>query len=339
MTAVNPTALERSPATGRLNSSFHISDYRYITASGIGTKSNDVAFEDFESLPVGAISGSAGILNISNPSGVAITTAQAWTGTKSLVCNFAGNDFPKIYRTFAGLTQKLYYSCRLRIETTAPSANTNVWKLGRVTNDPTDPYRNLPNTGNVWTTQYTSQIGDVKPRAYSSATGIDTVTGTAGKVTGSGSMSDIVTDSFMFYQIDFDAGTVNGADCYAEESFDLKSITKNINFSFRTTMFPQLVPHAMTPICGLDGTNTTKMYIDEFYITASRARVVLTDNATYANSTKSKIFAQPDLAGGWSNEGVYITPRWGTFISGETAYYHIFNDSGVLSNTQSVVVP
>lgn len=333
-----PIALNRN-FNGILKSGFDINDYRYITASGIGTKSTDVAFEDFESLPVGAISGTAGILRISNSNGVEITTAQSWSGTKSLMCNFAGNDFPKIYRALAGLSQKVYYNCRFRIETTTPSANTNVWKFGRVTNDPTNPYRDSPSSGNVWTAQYTSQIGDVKPMNYSSATGIDTATGTAGKVSGNGAITDIVTDSWMFYEIDFDAGTVNGANCYSEEKFNLKTITKNINYSFRTTMFPQLVPHAMSPICGLDGYNATKMYIDEFYITASRARVLLSDNAVFANSTPNKIFAQPDLPSGWTDAGVYIKPRWGTFTSGQTAYYHIWDDNGVLVNTQSVVVP
>jgi hypothetical protein len=74
------------------------------------------------------------------------------------------------------------------------------------------------------------------------------------------------------------------------------------------------------------GANAYTMNVDELYVDITRQRVVLTDNTTFASSTK--FLMQPPTA--WGDTQIVATLNRPTFSGGATGYFHVFNGAEVV---------
>lgn len=297
-----------------------------ITGTGFGTKPMDaMTYDDFEEESVGSISSFQGDLVINGSStGVGITDSIAYSGSKCLTHDFSANDFPKIYRPLSGTRTKAYLSCYWRYDGDVVTTEQVVWKLARIggSNDVYD--------------------GNPKGSAeYVSSGGSDTPTGLSGSMTTSGGIttynpdhndasatpSAVLTNGdWHFYELEFYAGTVDGDDAEFYERIDGIPTHTFVDRPFLTTANSDLPDWFLTPINGRDGFPEVDDYVDCLMIDESRARVVMTDNATYASSTQWAV--QPISA--YSDTSVTVTGKRQGFTSGATAYLHIFDDDGVL---------
>ncbi len=80
-------------------------------------------------------------------------------------------------------------------------------------------------------------------------------------------------------------------------------------------------------------TNVYTLHADEFYMDAAIERVVLTDSPTYSSST---LFAmQPILT--WNPFTITATLNTPGFVTGQTAYLHVFNLASLQSMTSGTV--
>ena len=87
---------------------------------------------------------------------------------------------------------------------------------------------------------------------------------------------------------------------------------------------------------GLTAGASYEVSFAEHYVDTTFARVVATDNATYASSTKWAM----QSCSGWSDTSIRIdTPNWGNLASTTAAYFHVFNSAGVLVASVPVTVP
>lgn len=337
MTTRNLAAWHRNPATGKLQWDFDINDYLTITGSGFGTKSESVYYDDFESRTVGAVSGSVGSINWSISAGSSVSTANPHSGTKGIQHNYASNDFPKAYKQLSN-ANRVYMSCYLYFSGTIAAGS--VWKMGRVgSNGGVSPqvYNGSPHVG----ASYTSTGTVNHPVSY----GGEIVTGSASSITSSAAnmsgynttpTAAFVPDSWLFYEIEFYTGTIDGSNCLFEERVNGGIVSRWINRPFLTTDNSNLLDWILLPINGLDNSPPIVYSLDELYITESRNRIVMTDTSNPAIATKRSL--QEDLEGGWSDSLIYYLPKRGNFTQGDTAYLQIYND-GVLVDTKTIVVP
>jgi len=330
MTDINPV-LQRNPATGKLESLFNINDYLTVSGSGFGTKTESVYYDDFENRVVGSVSGNVGSLNWSISSGSSIATSNPHSGTKSVIHNYASNDFPKVYKNLTGKTG-LTLSCWLHISGTV-SAGT-VWKMSRVGGNAV--YYGIPKAGASYTSAGTANT----PQSIGGeiVIGNGTISSYNANVTGTTSTpaNAFTNGSWHFYELEFYTGTLNNSDCYFCERVDNKIVTQWVNRPFLTSTNSTMPAWVLLPINGLDNSPSITYSVDEVYISESRSRIIMTDSATYSASTKW--CAQEDLQNGWSDTLIYYKPKRGIFTQGETAYLHIFNN-GILVDTKTVVAP
>lgn len=95
-----------------------------------------------------------------------------------------------------------------------------------------------------------------------------------------------------------------------------------------------LIDYTMTLFDGMDGNTEAAfaVYMDDFYVDTTRARVVLTDSAVYGNSAKWA--AQPVTS--WSDSQISGKLNRAGFSSGETGYLHVFDANGGEVGTATV---
>ena len=326
-----PVGMQRNPATGKLESLFNINDYLTVSGSGFGTKTESVYYDDFENRAVGSVSGNVGSLNWSISSGSSIATSNPHSGTKSVIHNYASNDFPKVYKNLTGKTG-LTLSCWLHISGTV-SAGT-VWKMSRVGGNAV--YSGNPKAGASYTSAGTAST----PQSIGGEIVIDngTISSYSANVTGTTSTpaNAFTNGSWHFYELEFYTGTLNNSDCYFCERVDNKIVTQWVNRPFLTSTNSTMPAWVLLPINGLDNSPSITYSVEEVYISESRSRIIMTDSATYSASTKW--CAQEDLQNGWSDTLIYYKPKRGIFTQGDTAYLHIFNN-GILVDTKTVVAP
>ena len=71
-----------------------------------------------------------------------------------------------------------------------------------------------------------------------------------------------------------------------------------------------------------------EMWIDDVYIDITRARVMIGDNAVYANCTNREI----QIPTAWATDEVTVTENDGAFTAGDTAYLFVINSDGEVSD-------
>lgn len=332
MTTRNLAGWGRNPATGMLHWDFNINDYYYIPIVGLGIKTSVPYYDDFESRSLGAVSSAMGNLTISNTTDKNITT-NSFSGTRALECAYTGGTsaparFPKAYLTLPNRSNKVYFSCRFKFSGTT-TGGANVWKFLRFSNSAgNDPY----NDSNKFSHEMTSSAGVANPVSQSSSIWVDGgFSATAGNLSPA---DDTPANLFqngqwIFYEGFIDAGTVGNADAEVVIKTDNKIACRFLNRNFLSSLNPQGVKYVLTPMNGIDDftTSTLVSYMDEIYVDGSLARCIMTDNSNYAASTNSMRCAQ--VLSFTTSDGAYLIRKRGLFSSGQTAYYHFWNTSGV----------
>ena len=293
-----------------------------IAGTGFGTKSTTSYYDDFEARETGATGGSIGDLVVSNSGGSSISTAVAHSGSKALSQDYSSESFPKIYKSLSGSSRHVYMSCWLRWSGSV--AGSTVWKFGRV--GAGAAYSGVPRAGESYVSSGVPRPGGFGGEMVSS-NGITGYGANADTLAADGSL--YAEDTWQFYELEFDAGTADGSDSYFIVRVNNTVALEWDGKEYLTAANSQLPDWVLLPINGLDNAPSIIMTIDELYIDESRARVIMTDNATYSISTKYS--AQPVTA--WSDTSISYTQKRGEIGIGETAYLHVFNNSGALVHT------
>lgn len=297
-----------------------------ITGTGFGTKTSTPYYDDFEDRPTGAVGGTIGSLVVSTNTGTTIDGAVAHSGTKSLRHDYSIVDFPKIYKNLNN-TSKVYFSCYLKFVGTISGGA--VWKMARV--GAGDAYTGTPRVGS----SYTSSSGNT-PQAFSGeVVSSNGIVGWSEHNTSSVNPASAFTNgSWHFYEMKVYTGTVNGNNMKFIESVDNKITVSIINREYLTSANSALLSWLLTPENGLDGSPSIIYNMDDIYIEESWARVVMTNSANYASSTKWEV--QPVTS--WSDTKITTAKRRGAFAIGEIAYLHTFDANDVLISTSSAFV-
>ena len=296
-----------------------------IQGAGFGSRpSVTPTFDDFESESVGAVGSSVGNLSVSFEPGMSIVDAGSYSGTKCLSHDFSVNDFPKLYRALSGLQPKGYMAQHVKV--TGSNSESTVYKYGRVGAGAT--YSGNPKFGESYTSS------SLVPESF----GGEVVTSNG--IVGFGANADYLApdpsviytpDVWHFYELEWDAGTVGNGDSFFEARCDGSPAVRFVGIEFLTAANSNLPDWVLTFINGFDqGPNVTAL-MDNVYVDESRARVVMTDSATYANATKWAV--QPITA--YSDTEVTCEPKRQGFGIGDAAYLHLFDNSGSLVSSGS----
>ncbi len=299
-----------------------------ITGTGFGTKAATTPYyEDFEGEALGAVSSPLNSLNISNATSSTIINSDQRSGTKSFQQDYAVTSFPKAYVTLSGASKSLYMSCAVKFTGTC-DASASVWKFGRV--GANTVYSGIGRAG----ASYTALSSATTPANFAGEIiNSDGLTSwNAHNTASDGSPNSIITNGdWHFYELEFNSGTIDTSDAYFTERWSGKDSLIWNNRPFLTAANSSEIDWVLTPVNGLDGSHPITMLMDDLYIDESRCRVVMTDNAVYANSTKWA--AQPVVT--WSDTAIEITRKRQSFSVNDTAYYHVFNSSGSLVHSAS----
>ena len=293
-------------------------DYTF-TGTGFGTKSSTPQYESFESQPLGQVGNIAGAVTISEQTDISISTNRAYIGTKSLfISSYVTNYFPKTYITLSGSRPRLYASCRLYVA--GDISLTGVWKMWRVGSPLGTEYGGVPRAGESWTTggggapaffggEIVNSDGTTSWDIHNSATGNPATYGTG---------------RWMFCEVEFYAGTVNSSNAVMKARVDGVEVLNWSNRPYLTSANSELPDWLLLPCQGMDNHPNCSANWDNIYVDESNARVVFTDNATYASSTKWDV--QPITS--YSDTSISVTKVTPSFAGGSTVHAHLFRDNG-----------
>jgi len=293
-----------------------------IQGTGFGSKSGDPYFDDLADAPLGQVNGAMGNLHTSWPVGSTITNSDSITGGRAFKHDFSANSFPKVYLPISGTTNKVYFSCYLKISGTVGNGIA-VWKTGRI--GAGDVYHGNPKAGS----SHTSNGGSYLPQTFSGevVTGDRTITSwhLQNEATEKPNTT-FIQDEWMYYEVEFYAGTVDGNNAVFIERLNGTETVLWQNRPFLTEGYESLPTWFLTPINGLDGTPNIEYLMDAVYFDESRARVVMTDAENYSLSTKYAV--QPIIS--MNDSEIVVSKKRQVFAIGDTAYLHVFDEDGVL---------
>lgn len=301
-------------------------DHYHALSGSFGTKAvTDVVYENFDSRALGAISSDVGRLKRrGSAGGGSIAASTTFSGRKCWEQNYAVSDLPEIYVQLQE-TQRAYHACHFRFSGSISGASCS-WKFGRVGIN-TDPY--LPNR---YAHMYTSS-GQQSPNSSAPDLTVDTsiVREWSGTNEASDNPSLFQQNSNIFYEYECFAGTVEGADSVFVVRANGYELVKFSGSSMRTTANSGLIRTAMAALVGMQNTtsNTMIYQMSEVYFDASRARIIMTNNATFSASTKFAV--QPLYI--WRESSVIAEKNAPNFSIGEAAFLHVWNDDGVKVGT------
>lgn len=310
-----------------------------LTGTGFGTKPTaaPLYFDTFEGYSDGDSVTDVGlqILN-QTQSPAALTNARAHTGTLSLRQIYPTNDgelFPGIGKSgITGSPLDIYVGHWVYWERTVGDGSglTPVFKWAR--GGAGTIYNGRPRFQSTVRPSLAGTFGNPNgDTAYLQQTAFDEADNTMNE----GPTRDAWHWVEYKYRMSNPAGTANGKFqwlCNGTLNGNL------VNKVTRETGVTATVDWIMTAIDGMDNyglDNEYRQYIDEVLLDTSLARVIATDNATYASSTK---FA-PQRVTAWSDTEITIsTPNWSNLTSASTAYFHIWdaNDNYIGSVTEVV---
>lgn len=305
-----------------------------INDSGFGTKDSTTPYyEDFESESLGASGSSIGDLVLTTTGGTNIVDTDKNSGSQCVSHLFTTVDFPKLYYPLSGVKRRGYFSCSLKFSGTSGGSGA-VWKLARV--GANTVYSGVSKAG--WS--YVGNSADV-PTANGSELVSSNGIQAAGQVENgniSGNYapySDIFSSEvWQFYEVEWDFGTADGDDSYFTDRVNNNPTVTWNGEECLTAANSDLPDWILTPINGFGTTgHPVTYYMDDVYVDETRNRVVMTDNATYASSTKWAV--QPVLT--WSDTQITCTGKRQGFAVDDTAYLHVFNNSGALVHSTSSI--
>jgi len=316
-----------------------------INGSGFGDKATaaPVKFDDFESAADNAVATSVGYEARDPYPGTSIlprvSTLRAHNGSKAMrqiypIVSSGQGTFPKV--GISGLNStEIYVALWGYWERTSGSGYWGVFKLVRGGAFPT--YSGTPRFyETVFSNNSTGRIDQTDVGFNTPASGT-----TYAPWVQSGDMSRAGPEMFdaggwhfleYYYKLS-SPGQANGA---FQTWVDGKLNVNLTNAVTRDSGSSAVIDYTMTLFDGMDGNTSAafNVFMDEFYVDKTRARVVMTDNASYANSTK---FALQRVTA-WSNTQIAGNVNKSGFASGNTGYLHVFNASGTEVGTPQVIV-
>lgn len=324
-----------------------------ITGTGFGEKvsvTNKPYFEDFESYATGTFVAktSEPLYHVSNaptaPNTTIVSTA-VHSGSKCVKHQFGGGgsggeqNFPKHYIKLSEGQRKGYFSSHIRFSGAGTGAS-QVWKLGMVGYPAGNEYGGQPNgifsyTAASSTTVPTNNGGD---EIWNSA---PTLIGYAGISTSDTTWAaQTSTNTWCFVEYWWDLGSVDVADWYFRCDVNNGTVGKydaanNASLTGAWRLSAEELPGwFITPINGLSSVSgDIAMQQDDLCVDEAWNRVVMTDNATYANSSKWAI--QPVTS--WSATSINCDARRQGFAINDTAYLHVFDADDVLVHTTGAI--
>jgi hypothetical protein len=256
-----------------------------------------------------------------------IATASPRSGTKYLSHDVSLADFPRYHKPLSGTNTRHYLSCGFKF---GSLADVHIFKFSRVG-------ANAVYTGNPQAnSQFHDLAGAVPLNGGATGTmndGGGNFTASSGVNTSSAVIESVITaDVWHFYECIFYTGTLDNSDAFFLERFDgVETLTWENRPLLKTGEDNSLPDWFMTPVNGFDQATAGTAELDTLYIDESNARVVMTDNAVYANSTKWA--AQPIAT--YADGLVECTRKRQVFGVGEAGYLHLFNDAGTLIDSSS----
>lgn len=307
-----------------------------IKGSGFGVKPNDdVYFDDMESHSVGAVVGTLGRLNLSGSGGTSISTAQKSSGTRSYRHDYSLDRFPKVYLDFEIPVESAYQSCKLYFTGTISSEISAVWKFGRF--GAGEVYSGVPHVAE----SYTSDVNAGAPETFSGEIVTSNgITSSSMDNTAEGIPEDVyLPNQWLFVESELYAGTVDNDDAQWQVKVNGTPVVLMTGRQYRTAAASNLIEWLITPVDGLDDATTINIivYMDEFFSTGSRYRVIMSSSADpSATGTGIKRAAQVDTQ--WSDSEITYTAFNGSFMSGDTAYLHVYNNGQWVWTTPSFLV-
>lgn len=306
-----------------------------INGSGFGTKVGAPYFEDFESIPLqsyGAATVNIGSLIGSWGLGLSISNTRASSGTRSLRSDFSaglsgsGIDFPKVYYPLSATRTRAYLSCKLWIE---GNGTVHIYKFARAGAVAADVYGGHPHAGASYNPSF-----DINSFGGEMIDGNDVTVGYGANNAANPNnfATAFVKNQWLFYEAEIYTGTLNNADAVYLETVNGLPTTIWTAKTYLTTANSQLPAWFISPLNGWDQATDNRGYMDDFYGDESRARVVMTNNATYGSSTKFEI--QPIVS--WATNQIVVTKRGGSsFSAGNSIWLHVFDNTGTEVLVQS----
>lgn len=283
---------------------------------GFGSKPTVAYFEDFEAQASGPAVSPVGRIHLSNPVGQTVSITRAFHGTRSLQNTYSANDFPKNYLVLGGMRPRFYFACQLHY--TGTLTGSRIWKQGRIGSG--DVYGGVPRAGESWTSD--SSMPDGFGGEIVNSDGI--TSWAAHNAAAGGAEAIYARDRWMFYEFEHYSGTPGNADSLTRASVDGVPVLIWDQRPYLTSATPSLPSWFLTPMNGLDGGPPITVNMDLVYADESRARVVFTDAANYANSTRFNLQPIVDYA-----DTRLVTRRVTPgFPAGSTAHVHAWTDSG-----------
>jgi hypothetical protein len=327
-------------------------------AGGFGTKPGTAAplfYNNFNSVAVGSTPSAVGLTNSIDATVVNVQNDRAYIGTQSLKGVFPPNveSFPEISFIPPANTSEIYISGAFYWTTSAPgSASQFIWKLTRMGCGTL--YHGTP-----------QQYFTSRPDATGAVTGGDwgyndgggTVAWCSSMYYSTSALPGPHANQWNFLEFAHKFSTSGGSNGYSEMRCNSQNLlpsfgahsqfvnqtsganltTGNTNNSGSTANYSWVI----TFFDGLSvpGNTNTQAWLGFVYIDNCRNRVVVSDNAVLANSTKTKILML--ICSQWTDAQLIGTNSAlnAMFPSGSTAVFHVFNGAGNEVATYSVVMP
>ena len=294
-----------------------------INGTGFGTKPLTTPYyEDFQGVTLGNQTGTVAGMVISGSGGTSCIDTDSNSGSKCLSHLFTAVDFPKIYKSLSGTEERFYSSCAFKTTGSTNATPTAVWKFGRIGSNV--EYSGLPHAGESWTSSGISSTPTGTGMEVVNSNGI--VASSVDNTATASISAEFTTNTWHFYEFEFYAGTVNNSDAVIVVRYNNVELLNWTNVPYLTTASPLLPEWYLTPFNGLDGLHPITLLMDDLYMDESRCRVIMTDNASYASSTKWA--TQPITS--WSDTSIGYTAKRQSFAVDDTAYLHAFDDDGSL---------
>jgi hypothetical protein len=140
----------------------------------------------------------------------------------------------------------------------------------------------------------------------------------------------------MFYECEVDVGTEGNSNCRFKVWVNGAIVCRWENEPYLTAASPDLPTWFLTPINGLDNAPPVTVNMDCVYWDESNARLILTDNEVFADSTPGKMDIQPIIS--LSDTEIETQKKTPGFTNGETAHAHFWKDDGTYQYLGTKVV-
>jgi hypothetical protein len=297
-----------------------------ISGSGFGTKASakPFYFGDYESATVGQTALQAGLDDAGTDGhGVPIVrTDRAFSGKQSLRMDYGlnqganGNMFPRIGKSGLNTTEVYVSVWTYWVRTAGPGTPSPIFKFVRGGAIPF--YSGIPQFHETIRPLASGIIGGTdRGTVNSDGTGIADNRLSAGQDAGGWHRSE------YYFKLS-DAGVANGV---FQSWVDGKLNANVLNTMSRLAGNTALINYIMSPADGMDSyglDNAYQLWIDDFYIDTTRARVEVGDAPTLEACKTRTVLPTSQ----WAEASIAVTANLSMFATGSTVYLYVFNSNG-----------